>query len=294
MHELLNSFKVQNVECMKNGGKILFTKLWLCWWGWWWSGTWMVGRSATMVKISNSRFLIFLYLSTLLSFIHTLRSIYPHFEILATPLLRPFSSQQDFHSCVIYRGLISHLNFWLFVACCCGMWRPQHFTRGSILKDGLHFLWRHYWQWGVVACPYQRRRLVCIVCIVWYWMGGLSLKTRLPADVTVTTALLWGAVACPYQRRRKRRKQKTPAFVGHPLNHSLPHPHPLPHPFVGHPLNHSSASSVFSFSKRPVTLPLGTQQMCICKRGYLVNCQSTVRFAFGSNKRTCNWPDQWQ
>ena len=197
-------------------------------------------------------------------------SIYPHFEILATPLLRPFSSQQDFHSCVIYRGLISHLNFWLFVACCCGMWRPQHFTRGSILKDGLHFLWRHYWQWGVVACPYQRRRLVCIV---WYWMGGLSLKTRLPADVTVTTALLWGVVACPYQRRRKRRKQKTPAFVGHPLNHRLPHPHPLPHPFVGHPLNHSSASSVFSFSKRPVTLPLGTQQMCICKRGYLVNCQ---------------------
>ena len=75
MHELLNSFKVQNVECMKNGGKILFTKLWLCWWGWWWSGTWMVGRSATMVKISNSRFLIFLYLSTLWDlFIHTLRS----------------------------------------------------------------------------------------------------------------------------------------------------------------------------------------------------------------------------
>ena len=182
-------------------------------------------------------------------------SIYPHFEILATPLLRPFSSQQDFHSCVIYRGLISHLNFWLFVACCCGMWRPQHFTRGSILKDGLHFLWRHYWQWGVVACPYQRRRLVCIVCIVWYWMGGLSLKTRLPADVTDSdhcTAMGCGGLSL--SAAAERRKQKTPAFVGHPLNHS-------------------SASSVFSFSKRPVTLPLGTQQMCICKRGYLVNCQ---------------------
>ena len=151
-------------------------------------------------------------------------SIYPHFEILATPLLRPFSSQQDFHSCVIYRGLISHLNFWLFVACCCGMWRPQHFTRGSILKDGLHFLWRHYWQWGVVACPYQRRCLVCIVCIVWYWMGGLSLKTRLPADVTVTTALLWGVVACPYQQRRRGANRKRRHLLDILWIIVLPHP----------------------------------------------------------------------